>query len=50
MAMKKCPVCGEEIKGKGVTVNAGGKAIEVCCESCASKVRENPAAFKAVAS
>lgn len=45
MAMKKCPVCGEEITGKGVTVKAQGLELMACCESCAAKIRENPTAY-----
>lgn len=38
--MKKCPVCGWEIKDKGVTVNSGGKETVVCCAECAEKLKK----------
>ena len=45
MAGKKCPVCGQELKDAGVSVNVGGKQVTVCCSSCAEKAQENPAKF-----
>jgi hypothetical protein len=37
--MTKCPVCDWEIKDGGVTVQADGKAVTVCCQECADKLR-----------
>ena len=41
---KLCPVTGEELGSMGtpIAVNAMGKRIYVCCESCVSAVRRNP--------
>ena len=47
MKAEKCPVCDWEIKDGGIKVTAGGKEITVCCDECASKVREEPARYGA---
>ena len=41
---KLCPVTGEELGSMGppIAVNATGKKIYVCCESCVTAVRRNP--------
>jgi len=49
MKTKTCPVCGMEIKDQGITVNADGRKVTVCCEDCAKKAAENPAEFIEVA-
>jgi ribosome-binding protein aMBF1 (putative translation factor) len=36
----KCPVCGWEIEGDGIKVEAGGKTVVVCCDDCAKKAAE----------
>lgn len=41
----KCPVCDWEIQDGGIQIEAGGKKIMVCCEDCASKVREDPGKY-----
>jgi ribosome-binding protein aMBF1 (putative translation factor) len=46
---KTCPVCGMEIKDRGITVNADGHKVTVCCEDCAKKAAENPAEYVEVA-
>jgi ribosome-binding protein aMBF1 (putative translation factor) len=43
METKKCPVCGWEIKDKGVAVKVGGKTVLVCCDDCAKEAKKNPA-------
>ena len=44
---KLCPVTGEELGSMGppIAVNAMGKKIYVCCESCVTAVRRNPEKF-----
>jgi hypothetical protein len=44
--MRKCPVCGWEIKDKGVDVKTGGKTVTVCCTECADKLRKENASPK----
>jgi hypothetical protein len=43
MKTKKCPVCAWEIKDGGIQVKVGGKEVTVCCDECATKVKEGPA-------
>lgn len=38
----KCPVCDYEIQDGGTKVQVGGKDVTVCCDQCATKVKENP--------
>jgi len=45
-----CPVCQEEIADEGFNVNVQGKSMQVCCDDCAQKVRENPAKYGSGAS
>ena len=41
-----CPVCGMEMEDKGVTVDmGGGQKINVCCDDCATKAKDNPAMY-----
>ena len=35
-----CAACDCKIEGEGIQVNVGGKAVEVCCEECAERLRE----------
>jgi ribosome-binding protein aMBF1 (putative translation factor) len=44
--MRKCPVCGWEIKDKGVEVKVGIKPVTVCCAECADKLRKENAPAK----
>jgi YHS domain-containing protein len=44
---KKCPVCDWDINDGEIKVQAGGKEVTVCCDDCAKKVEENPAAYAA---
>jgi hypothetical protein len=45
MTPTKCPVCDWEIKDGGIAVTAGGQEVTVCCDDCAKKVKEDPAAY-----
>jgi TRASH domain-containing protein len=45
MSTKTCPVCDWEIKDAGIVVKIGDKQIIVCCDDCATKAKENPAAY-----
>jgi hypothetical protein len=35
-----CAACDCELDATAITVTIGGKAVEVCCEECARKLRE----------
>jgi hypothetical protein len=35
-----CAACDCRIEGDAIKVNVGGKAVEVCCEECAERLRE----------
>ena len=35
-----CAACDCKIEGDAIKVNIGGKAVEVCCEECAERLRE----------
>ncbi|HYM85508.1 MAG TPA: hypothetical protein VET30_02110 [Pseudoxanthomonas sp.] len=43
MAEKTCAVCDCELDDNVITVTVGGRAVEVCCEECADKLRESGA-------
>jgi RNase P subunit RPR2 len=41
MAKKTCAVCDYPLDPKStITVKIGGKPVEVCCEECATKLRD----------
>ena len=42
---KTCAVCGEDFE-RGTQVKAQGRDMEVCCDDCADKVRENPSRYE----
>lgn len=42
MAAKKCPVCDWTIEGGGKDVEIAGKALTVCCDDCAQKLKAEP--------
>ena len=44
MEMKKCPVCGWDIK-EAVKAQVAGNEIIVCCDDCAKEVQENPSKY-----
>jgi len=45
MANENCPVCDEEIEGKGVEVTVGEKKARCCSEECAEAVRVDPQTY-----
>jgi hypothetical protein len=40
MSETTCAACDCKIEGEAIKVNVGGKAVEVCCEECAQRLRE----------
>ena len=40
MVEKTCAACDCKLEGDSIKVEIGGKAVEVCCEACARKLRE----------
>jgi hypothetical protein len=40
VAEKTCAACDYKLDGNAIKVTIGGKAIEVCCEACAQKLKE----------
>ncbi len=46
MNQKTCAACDCSIEGEPITVNIGGKAVEVCCAECSQKLREAGASAK----
>ncbi|MBW9086292.1 hypothetical protein JNB91_00425 [Rhizobium wenxiniae] len=44
-----CAVCDCELDDTRIAVKIGGKTVEVCCEECATVLREAEAAARAVA-
>jgi hypothetical protein len=40
MAEKTCAACDYKLDENAIKVTIGGKAIEVCCEECAQKLKE----------
>lgn len=40
MSEKTCAACDYPLDGNAITVKIGGKTVEVCCEECATKLRE----------
>jgi hypothetical protein len=40
MAAKTCAACDCELDANPIKVNVGGKAVEVCCDACARKLKE----------
>lgn len=44
--MAKCPVCDWEIKDGGITLQTGGKAVVVCCQECADKLKKDDNSVK----
>ena len=50
MKDKTCAVCDCELDATRIAVRIGGKTVEVCCEECATVLREAEAAARAAAS
>ncbi|MBM7047499.1 MULTISPECIES: hypothetical protein [Rhizobium] len=40
MKRTTCAACDCELGAETITVNLGGKSVEVCCEECATALRE----------
>jgi hypothetical protein len=40
MNEKTCAACDCELDENVITVTIGGRAVEVCCEECAEKLRD----------
>lgn len=40
MSDKTCAACDCPLDEHAIKVKVGGKAVEVCCEECAEKLRE----------
>jgi hypothetical protein len=44
MSDKTCAACDCALDASAITVKIGGKAVEVCCDECAQKLKEAHAA------
>jgi hypothetical protein len=44
MSETTCAACDCRIEGEATQVNVGGKAVAVCCDECATALREAQAA------
>ncbi|MGZ5920883.1 MAG: hypothetical protein ACXWLT_03865 [Rhizomicrobium sp.] len=40
MVEKSCAACDCALDADGIKVTIGGQVVEVCCEECASKLKE----------
>jgi hypothetical protein len=40
MSDTTCAACDCKIEGEAIKVSVGGKPVEVCCEECATILRE----------
>jgi len=40
MVVETCAACDCDLDGNSIKVNIGGKAVEVCCDECARKLKE----------
>jgi hypothetical protein len=40
MNQKTCAACDYKLDDKAIKVTIGGKTVEVCCEECATKLKE----------
>jgi RNase P subunit RPR2 len=47
MKQTTCAACDCELGTDAITVRLGGKAVEVCCEECATALKEADAATTA---
>lgn len=47
MNEQTCAACDYQLDDSRILVNIGGKAVEVCCEDCAEKLREAVKSAKA---
>ena len=44
MAQKTCAACDYPLDENAIAVTIGGKSVDVCCDECAQKLMEAPAA------
>jgi hypothetical protein len=44
MSETTCAACDCRIEGAAIQVSVGGKTVEVCCDECATALREAQAA------
>jgi hypothetical protein len=44
MTERTCAACDYKLDSNAISVNIGGKTVEVCCEECAQKLKEAHAA------
>lgn len=47
MAQKTCAACDCRLDENVIKVHIGGKAVEVCCDECAQKLKEADASANA---
>ena len=47
MSNKTCAACDYPLDASAIQVKVGGKTVEVCCEECATKLKEAHASAKA---
>jgi hypothetical protein len=40
MSETTCAACDCELDGNAISVEIGGRTVEVCCEECAQTLRE----------
>jgi len=40
MAERTCAACDCELDENAIKIKIGGRAVEVCCDECARKLRE----------
>ncbi len=49
MSEKTCAACDCKLEDTVITVSIGGKTVEVCCEECATALKEAKASVAAEA-
>ncbi len=47
MTHKTCAACDCRLDGNAIKVKIGGKAVEVCCDECAQRLKEPDASANA---
>lgn len=40
MTQKTCAACDYKLDANAIKVTVGGKTVEVCCQECATKLKE----------
>ena len=40
MIERTCAACDCKLEGDAISVNVGGRAVEVCCDACAVALKE----------